>query len=154
MKKDAVLKELETIRQQAGGLLRAEDVVRYAEDESTALHSCFTWDDGEAAHRYRLWEARTIIRVCVKTAPRKEIAPMRVFVSMESDRATPGGGYRAMVEVLSDEQRRAQLLEQATKEFERWEARYRHLTELAQVFAAMDTVRQSRRQDAGMVAVL
>lgn len=140
MKREPVLRELETIRRGAGGLLKAEDVVEFAKDENTALHNCFTWDDSTAAHQYRLWEARTLIRICVKDAPKEDMPPMRVYVSMAAERLLPGGGYRSMVEVLSDEEKRRQLLEQATREFEQWQAKYQQLSELASVFEAMNTL--------------
>ena len=145
MKKTTVLQELEHIRESTDGLLRAEDVVNFAKSEETALHSCFTWDDGEAAHQYRLLQARNLIRICVTSFPKEDERPMRVFVSLKSDRKNPGGGYRSMVEVLSDDDLRHQLLEQASMEFERWETKYRHLSELIEVFTAMDHVRDGWR---------
>ena len=146
MKKDELKQELEQIREQNGGMLRPVDVVAFAENPETNLHKCFTWDDTEAAHNYRLWEARTIIRVCVTTAPKDDLPPMRVFVSLKSDRKKPGGGYQAMVDVLSDEEKRRELLEQATEEFKYYETKYRQLSELTEVFAAMDDVRKSLKR--------
>jgi len=61
----AIQQELESIRRSAGGLLRPEDVVEFARSPETALHEEFTWDDSEAAHQYRLWQARQVIRVNV-----------------------------------------------------------------------------------------
>lgn len=44
------------------GELTPERVVDAAADEKNPLHGYFTWDDDEAAHQYRLWEARRLIR--------------------------------------------------------------------------------------------
>jgi len=55
------VQELKALESRAGKLT-PEQVVNAAENESSALHSCFTWDDSEAAARWRLDEARTIIR--------------------------------------------------------------------------------------------
>jgi hypothetical protein len=44
------------------GLLRIETVVAAATDPASPLHSHFEWNDGDAAHRYRLGQARTLIR--------------------------------------------------------------------------------------------
>jgi hypothetical protein len=55
------VQELRAIENRAGKLT-PEQVVNAAADESSALHSCFTWDDSEAAAKWRLDEAREIIR--------------------------------------------------------------------------------------------
>ncbi len=147
MKKEVIKQELEEVRQRYGGVLKSEAVVEYAKNPETALHSQFTWDDSEAAHNYRLWQARMLIRVVVKEAPKEEVEPMRVYVSMLEDRyGQPGGGYRSMEEVLTDKDLREQLMEQATKEFERWREKYEHLNELAEVFVAMDKVKSKRKK--------
>lgn len=54
------------------GLLRLEKVVEAAADEASPLHDQFEWNDGEAAHRYRLNQARTLIRaqkIVVRVGP-------------------------------------------------------------------------------------
>lgn len=55
------VQELRSIENRAGRLT-PEQVVNAASDESSALHACFTWDDSEAAAKWRLDEAREIIR--------------------------------------------------------------------------------------------
>jgi hypothetical protein len=136
--------ELDAIAKANGGKLRPADVVDFAADPKTALHSKFTWDDGEAGRRYRIWEARHLIRVSVKMMPRGE-KKYHAWVSLVEDRAIPGGGYSATAKVLSDRQRRQRLLDQALRELERWRERYRELSELADVFAAADKVRGRKR---------
>lgn len=62
---------LESLRD-ADGLLRIEAVIEAAEDPASPLHEHFEWDDGEAAHLYRLDQAREIIRaqrIPVKIGP-------------------------------------------------------------------------------------
>jgi hypothetical protein len=44
------------------GKLTPQQVIEAARNEKSALHQCFTWDDGEAAERWRMEEAREIIR--------------------------------------------------------------------------------------------
>jgi len=44
------------------GKLTPEQVIEAAEDESSPLHGCFTWDDTEAAAKWRIEEARELIR--------------------------------------------------------------------------------------------
>lgn len=127
--------ELQALATRHNGLLRPDDVVRYAANPQTALHSKFTWDDTAAAHQYRLWQAREIIQVAVTTVPGLR-RNFRVFVSMQDDRQEKGGGYRYMVSILGDKRRRERLLDEALSEFDRWKKRYEMLTELAEIFAA------------------
>lgn len=140
-KKSDVLEELEEIAKKNKGVLRPSDVVEFAKDENTALHSRFEWDDTEAATQYRLWQARQIIRVNITMLPNEtDGRPVKVFVSMLKDRYSTDGGYRYLQDVMSDSESREQLLAQAYDEFKVWRNKYQTLKELAPVFAAMDEV--------------
>ena len=134
--RDEVLAELEAIRAAHDGLLRAEDVVDFARDPDTVLHKRFTWDDNEAAERFRLMQARQVIRVHVKIYPREK-QRVRAYVSMIEDRKK-GGGYRATDEVMHITALREQLLSQAHREMKAFVKRYEHLEELAGVIATME----------------
>lgn len=134
-------KELEHIRQTNGGILRATDVVAFARDPETVLHSRFEWDDTKAAEQHRLWQARELIRVVVKTQPTTEDAT-RVYVSLSDDRRNDGGGYRTLDDVMRSQTMREALLKQAHADMVRFETTYRQLSELASVMAAMRCARQ------------
>ena len=138
---DAVLRELQQIAKRHRGVLRPHDVVEFARDDSTALHSKFTWDDTEAANQYRLWQAREVIRVRV-TVLEKAGVEYRAFVSLGRDRIRPRGGYRVTADVLSDGEMRGELLSEALDELERFQIKYQKLTELAPVFEAAKKVRR------------
>lgn len=138
-----VQQELEQIRKDAGGILRPVDVVEFARDPDTALHSRFTWDDDKAAAEYRLWQARTLIRICV-TVLADDSPPIRAYVSLMDDRQDDGGGYRTMYNVLRNPDQRAALLRQAEKDMRRFEQTYRALQELADVIAAMKEARKRK----------
>lgn len=138
-----VLKELNSIARQNSGLLRAEDVVAFASDPETALHSRFEWDDTEAAAKYRLFQARNIIRVTVTMLPRAS-KEFRAFVSLKADRYQAGGGYRATAKVLSDPEKRAALLDEALQDLEVWRERYRELKALTPIFEAIDKVKKPK----------
>jgi hypothetical protein len=136
MKTPAIVSELEMIRNRAGGVLKPNDVVDFASDPSTALHAQFEWDDSEAAREYRLHQARNLIRVMVTVLP-NTVKETRAYVSLVSDRSTDGG-YRTMVDVLSDDDRRAELLKMALTDMRRWRDKYGELKELAAIFEAID----------------
>ena len=133
--------ELEMLVEQGDGILKAEAVVEYARDPKTALHSHFEWDDTEAAREYRLVQARHIIRVVLRAHSIQPPIVTRIFVSLNEDRALPGGGYRTMIDVMSAEESRRKLLAQALAELETWQKKYQTLTELAAIFAAIATVK-------------
>jgi hypothetical protein len=61
MNEPTVKQLLEDIYGERGRLTPA-DVVDVARDESSPLHGRFTWDDGEAAEKWRLSEASHLIR--------------------------------------------------------------------------------------------
>jgi prophage tail gpP-like protein len=135
---ERIAAELELIAKRGGGVIKPERVVEFARNEKTALHSQFTWDDGEAAEAYRLWQARQVIRVCVRYVGENDDKPTRAYVSLVEDRVE--GGYRPITAVMADAEMRESLLAQAKAEMKRWSAKYRELTELASVFAAIDQI--------------
>lgn len=131
-------RELERIRVENGGLLRAVDVVREAANAASPLHSHFQWDDGVAAAQYRLWQARQLIRVMVTYLPANNTAyNVRVYYSLTPDRTQPGGGYRVVVDVFDAQQLRAQLLAEALREMHHFQHKFRELEELNRIFSAM-----------------
>lgn len=132
--------ELEQIRTRSGGFLNPEDVVVFAKNPKTALHSWFTWDDTEAAAQYRLWQARQVIRVCVTVHEDVKGPPIRTYVSLYDDRGE--NGYRLLTDVMSDDELRAKLLAQALSELRNWQQKYSQLKELAPIFASAETVKR------------
>ena len=135
-KKQAWKDELDEIAAEHDGILRAEDVVNFAKNEDTALHEKFTWDDTEAAHQYRLWEARELISVSVVMLPGANGNGVKAFVSLKDDRTQTGGGYRSVVSVLNNAKMRAALLREALEEFDAWGQKYNSLKELSRIFTA------------------
>lgn len=140
-KADLIIRELKQIAAENDGLLLPEQVVRAARPKTSPLHSRFEWNEGRAAHAYRIWQARQLIRVVVEHIPQSR-EPTEVFVSLTTDRKD--GGYRIQTEVLSDRQMRTQLLADALAELELFREKYRKIRELASVFAAIRTVTKRR----------
>lgn len=143
----SVMRELETIRSQSDdGKLHPENVVAYASDPNTELHSRFTWDDTDAAQKYRLWEARQLIAVAVQVIA--EGAPAyRAYVSLRSDRMA-GGGYQSLNVVLRSPKMYGELLEDALEEIERLQEKYGRLKELRPIWQAAKQVRTRRNPQA------
>lgn len=141
-RRELIRAELEQICQSHGGVLRPEDVVAFARNKRTALHSEFEWDDEKASTEYRLWQARTVIRVAVTVlpSPHADQEPVRAYVSVASDRVRPGGGYRPLADVMINDEMRAELVAEALGEVKRWRRKYERLRELVPIFRAIDKV--------------
>lgn len=130
----SVVSELRRLAKASGGVLNPEAVVESARNTNSPLHSRFNWDDSRAAHLWRIHEARNLIRVCVHVIKGTDIEE-RIWVSLKQDR-NELGGYRPMVEVLSDSTLRNQLLEEAFEEMEIFQQKYARLKELSEIFKA------------------
>lgn len=139
MKNPIIAAELKRLAAEHDGVLQPETVVAAASDPDSPLHAQFEWDDTKAAAEHRLWQARTLIRRVIveyEKAP-GERAEHQLFVSITTDRAKEGGGYRVLTDVLSDEDLRQQLLIDARREMATFRSKFAKLTELAQVFDSM-----------------
>jgi len=148
LKKQTITDELLTIKDQNNGFVDPFAVVEYARDPLTALHSRFEWDDTEAAERYRIWQARMIIRMELVVIPVEGTKgkTVRSFISLVSDRRVEQDkGYRFMVDVLSNADLRDQLLDEARQDMLIFRRKYNQLSELAKVFSAMDEVHSLKR---------
>ena len=125
------------------GRLRPEAVVEEAEDSSSPLHRCFTWNNGEAGYRWRLHEARTLIRTSYTVVVEQQPVPVRTraYVSLKSSRPAKSG-YTPIRRVLSQPELHAELLKDALEDLEAMERRYGHLRELRAVFTEVRRVRR------------
>lgn len=142
-KQNQVVTELKRIAKDNGGLLQPETVVEESRPATSPLHSRFEWDNTVAGQQYRIWQARQLIRVTVEVlAGTNEVT--EVFVSLTPDRERESGGYRVMLSVLSNAEMRAQLLADARAELTVFQTKYRQLTELAAVFAAIKKVNRKK----------
>lgn len=139
---DAVYSELVRLAEEHNGFLNPEIVVETASDPANPLHSRFEWDDTLAAYEHRLFQARSLIRVCVNVVAPQTHTEDRVFVSLQNDRGQQG--YRFLVDVLNDDDLRAQLLEQARADMDRFLTKYNRLSELAEVLSVMKKAQQKK----------
>lgn len=124
-------------------LLRAEDVVEWArKNKRSALHTQFNWNDRDAAERYRIDQARALIRLIVIPGTRRSR-----YVSLTIDRVD-SGGYRDVEIVMRSSALRAVRLRDALLELNRIRQKYAELEELTAVFAAIDAANPERARAA------
>lgn len=137
---ERIVNELQRLADDHGGILQPQVVVDSARNPESPLHDHFEWDETEAARQWRLLQARNLIRVVVKyeRLSNGQPLPCRVFVSLTPDRESDGGGYRVTSAVMSDEALRLQLLADARQEMVTFRAKYARLSELVDVFKAME----------------
>jgi hypothetical protein len=136
----AVGERLEQLRATGAGELTPEAVVADASHSGSPLHPLFEWDEAEAAHQYRLVQARALIRAVVvryRAAPGDGARSVVAFVNLkDGDRQY----YTATAVALSDPAQRAVVLRQAWEDFQALRKRYADLTEFAAVFTALDEI--------------
>ena len=143
----AVGRRLDRIRANNGGDLTPPMVLEDARNPRSPLHSAFDWSDGEAAEKWRLHQARhliIVVRVTYEESP--EAPPIRAFVSIT--KPTGGRTYMPTREALSDADIKQSVLDSVLSELTRIRQKYAALSELADVFAAIDTVVEARRAPA------
>jgi hypothetical protein len=120
-------------------------VLDAARSEDSPLHDYFRWDDKEAGELFRLTQARFLIRTVKLEIVRsggkgKEIAfeTTRAYVSPPICRGSES--YVPLALAMDDEDLRADLLARAKIELDGFRKRYKNLTELAQVWDAIDKI--------------
>lgn len=134
MKNNAIEKALKVLAAKHDGQLKPEHVVEAARPVESVLHDRFEWNDGDAAEKWRLHQARTLINVCVEVLG-DGLPKTPVFVSLSIDRQNKRG-YRLMTTVMSDVEARDQLLADALAELDSFQRKYSELKELSVVFEA------------------
>ena len=128
-----VCEELE----KSGGL-SPKALLDASRDEDAPLHSEFTWDDTEAAEKWRLEQARLLIShvriVMSDDTQEREAMKERGFVTIPGRQSV----YVSLDTALHKEEYRNHLLEQARRDSETFIAKYRRVEELSEVVRAMN----------------
>ena len=111
------------------------EVLEKAKDETTELHKCFEWNDSIAAEKYRLEQAKDIIRMLVYEKETKEQAAVRYYAKTETKHV-----YQPTKQFLVQEDEYQGLLRRALAELEAFKNKYHTLTELESIFEAMEII--------------
>ena len=117
-----VAEEIESI----GGDAKPAQIVEKARDSSTELHKCFTWDDQEAARKWRIEQARHVVSCLVirRTEEREGEPEIRYFHKTDSN------GYKPAQYVFTHADEHAKLLQLAYADLEKFRVKYSSLQEL------------------------
>lgn len=145
-------KLLTRMARQNNGVLKVEDVLKEARDETSILHRHFEWDDSEAAEQYRKQQARALIQRCKISLVETDPIRVRAFVSLPADRES-GGGYRLTSEVLGNESMKEELLHDIRLTISRWTTKLHLLDQdLVDAILAVE-IKASKREDLNKIAI-
>ena len=111
-----------------------QQIVERAMDEGSELHRCFTWDDDEAAKKWRLQEARMIVcHLVIENTSDDENAPeVRFFHRIDS------GGYKQADRIFRRADEYAELLKCALADLHAFKLKYETLQELDYILTLID----------------
>lgn len=129
--------EFERIEREHGEV-SAEVVLDEARPEDAVLHNEFEWDNLKAAEKFRLNQAKSMIRALIVSSEDTNNRPMRAFVDTTPD--TKKASYISIGTAIRDEELRKVVLGNAMREMQIFKAKYSNYKELAKVMAAMDAV--------------
>lgn len=139
---DAVLQAIRDL----GGNVGPADVLSAARDPLSPLHSYFTWDDTEAADRYRLMQAGVLLRRVKYHISRVDqetrqitVSTVRATTSVPAERRkTDSRSYGETTSVMNDEAKRTSVLAGIVRELVALRNKYRTYSELKDVWVVID----------------
>lgn len=140
---------LAAVAKKNGGELRPDAVVEAAQSRRSPLHRHFEWDDAVCGILHRREQARELIRVIRVVEGRQ--APRRAFLSVST---SAGTAYHPLAAVLSSVDLQMRVLDQAMRDVEALEKRYKDIEEIcAGVRDIREQLRDRRaRLEAGAAA--
>jgi hypothetical protein len=134
---------LDKIRVKSGGELEPRDVVNAARDKNNPLHIHFEWDDRVAAESYRVDQARNLIRLVRVVDEAASDGTARAFISVNGKN---GVAYRSVDDVKASQDLQEAVLEQAEKDLEAFERRYKELKDICAIVRQAREKVQARRR--------
>lgn len=114
-----------------GDSITPSAVLEIARAEETELHKCFEWDDAKASEKYRLIQARNVIRFLVIKEEKvpTERPEIRLFYKTEKKE-----GYKPVQIIVKNEDEHKKLLEEAWSWLHWFKRKYSTLEELSEIF--------------------
>lgn len=112
-----------------------DEMLDYAKNEDSELHKLFEWNNDIAAEKYRRLQAREIIRSIVIKGTENTDTPIRSFQI-----TTKPNTYAPVHTFLTNKNEYESLLSRAISELKAIENRYKQLSELEEVFMAIDSL--------------
>lgn len=137
---DRVAGAFERIRAKDNGRLTVDAVVAAARNPRSVLHPLITWDDAQAADRWRREEAAYLIRsLIVYVEHEQEVAAVRLYVSVHQQDDARASYTRVSI-AASNQDLWTEVEQQALRSLVVFRAKYRNLSRFRSVCAAIDAV--------------
>ena len=136
-----VIKEILEIKKNYG--LTAENLHEKAKDKNSALHNLLEWNDTKCGDLYRLQQCRLLINEVKVIVENKEIYAfenVKVKVIEHEEKDIDKRQYFSHDEIISDENKRQQIVLRALKNIKYWKELYQEYNEFASIFAAIEEV--------------
>lgn len=137
---------LAVISEKGKGHLVPAAVVDAARDRKNPLHPHFEWDNAAAADKYRLDQARSLIRSIHVESADTESGVARAFLSI---REKSGVSYRSMDDVLRSADLQQKVLAAAERDLVAFESRYASLEDICGLIRQARERLSARRSAAG-----
>lgn len=125
------------------GLITPPIVLADAKNPKSPLHSFFEWDDTKAAEKWRLEQAGYLIRhISIEVLKNGKQEDVRYFFSVAADNSTtsePKAVYVSLDTILSEPDKRAEVIAYAKRELVNWSERYKQYSELSDIVRFIKT---------------
>lgn len=133
---------------QLGRAITPEELLEDAQDLGSPMHNFFEWDDDIAAQKYRLQQARYILRcIDVEIIYNGDNKSTRAYVNVSDPQDQERGlVYVSVDRALSEPEMRKQLIQQAMIEAMSWKEKYKTLKELGLIFETIVVVKKELEQ--------
>ena len=140
---------LEVLFEENDGIVTPDIVVDDARKEESPLHEYFDWDDAVAGDKWRKTQAGYLLRsihVVIKRDDGEEEDTRFTYnvtvTEQDDDEEEPEerSVYVSVQTVLTDAEKRAQVIERAWKQLKSWQSRWQQYKEFSKVFAAISEI--------------
>jgi len=146
---DEIRKELTAIANRKGGLT-PKTLLAVAQNPKSRLHQYFTWDDTEAARKFREFQAYELIRrvkVTIETPDAKEITVRAFWPVKQVERdgtinAGRPGSYLPLAEAMQNEGALAQIIAAAKSELRAFSVKYKQLNRVAELSGVFEAIEE------------
>jgi hypothetical protein len=139
-----VIREILNVQKEKG--LTAENILEKAKDKKNPLHELFEWNNSQAGESWRLHQARLLInevKVIINQKERYAFENVRVVInSSKDDEQEIKREYKPIVEILSNEEYRRQIVQTALENVTYWREKYSEYSELKPIFISIDKVKE------------
>ena len=124
--------ELERVRKKNGGAFTPEDVVEASRPKRAKLHKSFEWDDSIAGERFRVEQAKSIVRSIRPVKVKGEPTVPRSFTSVRRQDEPKKREYRKTEVVMAEPLSRDEILMNCLSQLMTWRRRWAEYNELAE----------------------